>query len=273
MGGYERHCAPWSLDGIPADFNGKLLEEDWPRFEELMQNAIVRVPAARGDGRRAADQRPRGVHARREFILEPSDVRGFWVAAGFCARPRGRGRDGAARRRVDRRGDAVARRLAHGLAPLRRRVPLAAAHARADEGGLRDLLRREVPRPRARGRAAAPPVGRVSAARELGAAFGEKSGWERANWFERNAAAGDESLRPRGWAGKLWSPAIGAEHTACRETAALFDESSFAKIEVSGEAPAGSSRDSAPTGSRATSAGSPTRRCSTAAAGSSATSR
>ena len=70
--------------------------------------------------------------------------------------------------------------------------------------------------------------------RELGAAFGEKSGWERANWFEPNATAGDESLRPRGWAGKLWSPAIGAEHVACREAAALFDESSFAKIEVSG---------------------------------------
>ena len=69
---------------------------------------------------------------------------------------------------------------------------------------------------------------------ELGAVFGEKSGWERANWFEPNAAVGDESLRPRGWAGKLWSPAIGAEHRACREAAALFDESSFAKIEVAG---------------------------------------
>jgi 4-methylaminobutanoate oxidase (formaldehyde-forming) len=71
--------------------------------------------------------------------------------------------------------------------------------------------------------------------RELGAVLGEKSGWERANWFEPNAAAGDESLRPRGWAGKLWSPAIGAEHRACRETAALFDESSFAKIDVTGD--------------------------------------
>jgi glycine cleavage system T protein len=80
---------------------------------------------------------------------------------------------------------------------------------------------------------------RVSSAysrlQELGAVFGEKSGWERANWFEPNAARGDESLRPRGWAGKLWSPAIGAEHIACRESAALFDESSFAKLEVSGE--------------------------------------
>src|SRR6186997_3475981 len=33
MGGYERHCALWGLDGIPPDFNSRLLEEDWPRFE------------------------------------------------------------------------------------------------------------------------------------------------------------------------------------------------------------------------------------------------
>jgi 4-methylaminobutanoate oxidase (formaldehyde-forming) len=73
---------------------------------------------------------------------------------------------------------------------------------------------------------------------ELGAVFGEKSGWERVNWFEPNAEEGDESLRPRGWAGRLWSPAIGAEHVACRTTAALFDETSFAKIEIAGrEAP------------------------------------
>jgi 4-methylaminobutanoate oxidase (formaldehyde-forming) len=67
-----------------------------------------------------------------------------------------------------------------------------------------------------------------------GAVFGEKSGWERVNWYASNAAAGDESLRPRGWAGMHWSPAIGAEHRACREAAALFDESSFAKLEVRG---------------------------------------
>jgi 4-methylaminobutanoate oxidase (formaldehyde-forming) len=69
---------------------------------------------------------------------------------------------------------------------------------------------------------------------ELDAVFGEKSGWERANWFESNASAGDESLRPRGWAGRVWSAAIGAEHRATREAAALFDETSFAKIEVLG---------------------------------------
>src|SRR3954462_4751259 len=70
--------------------------------------------------------------------------------------------------------------------------------------------------------------------REHGAAFGEKSGWERVNWYGANEAAGDEALRPRGWAGMHWSPAIGAEHAGCREAAALFDETSFAKLEVSG---------------------------------------
>src|SRR5258708_12562951 len=44
---------------------------------------------------------------------------------------------------------------------------------------------------------------------ELGAAFGEKSGWERANWFESNATRGDESLPPRAWARRLSSPPIG----------------------------------------------------------------
>src|SRR5262249_59269162 len=74
--------------------------------------------------------------------------------------------------------------------------------------------------------------------REHGAAFGEKSGWERVNWYESNAAAGDESLRPRGWAGQHWSPAIGAEHNATREGVAIFDETSFAKMEIEGPAAA-----------------------------------
>ena len=70
----------------------------------------------------------------------------------------------------------------------------------------------------------------------LGASFGEKAGWERANWFEPNAAlvSPADAPRPLGWAGRHWSPAIAAEHIATRERVALFDESSFSKIEVEG---------------------------------------
>ena len=76
----------------------------------------------------------------------------------------------------------------------------------------------------------------------LGAVFGEKSGWERPNWFEPNAddprwggRAALEACRPRGWAGQHWSPAIAAEALATRNAVAIFDETSFAKIEVIGQ--------------------------------------
>jgi 4-methylaminobutanoate oxidase (formaldehyde-forming) len=85
MGGYERDPAPWSLDGIAADFNGRLLEEDWPRFEPLMEYAIVRVPSLEDAEVVRLINGPEAFTPDGEFILGESDVRGFWVAAGFCA--------------------------------------------------------------------------------------------------------------------------------------------------------------------------------------------
>ena len=85
MGGYERNPAPWGLDGIPPDFNGRLLEEDWDRFQELMENAIVRVPMLEDAEVLRLINGPEAFTPDGEFILGPTDVRGFWVAAGFCA--------------------------------------------------------------------------------------------------------------------------------------------------------------------------------------------
>jgi glycine cleavage system T protein len=236
MGGYERRCAPWSLDGIPPDFNGRLLEEDWPRFEELMENAIVRVPSLADMEVVRLVNGPEAFTPDGEFILGPSDVRGFWVAAGFCAH----GLAGAGGM-----GKLVAEWIVEGSPSLdvwhmdSRRFGAAYRSQAYTLARTKEVYETyyDVKYP-GHERTAGRPL-RVSAAygrlAELGAAFGEKAGWERANWFEPNAANGDESLRPRGWAGKLWSPAIGAEHVACRERAALFDESSFAKLDVSGE--------------------------------------
>jgi glycine cleavage system aminomethyltransferase T len=71
---------------------------------------------------------------------------------------------------------------------------------------------------------------------EWEAARGEKAGWERANWFAANEPDGDEALRPHGWAGKVWSAAIEAEVRATTTVAGLFDQSSFAKLDVRGPA-------------------------------------
>ena len=236
MGGYERDPAPWALEGIPPDFNGKLLAEDWPRFEPLLENAIRRVPQLEEMEVVRLINGPEAFTPDNEFILGPTDLRGFWVAAGFCAH----GLAGAGGM-----GRLLAEWIVEGVPGLdvwemdSRRF---GAPYRSPQYTLERTIEvystyydvkypgheRQAGRPLR----TSPTYPRLQG---LGAAFGEKSGWERPNWFEPNAAAGDESLRPRGWAGRLWSAAVGAEHRAVRETAALFDETSFAKIEIAGD--------------------------------------
>ncbi len=235
MGGYERNPKPWGLDGIPGDFNGRLLEPDWDRFEPLMTNAIVRTPSLKDAEVVRLVNGPEAFTPDNEFILGPSEVGGFWVAAGFCAH----GLAGAGGM-----GRLVAEWIVGGRPGLdawemdSRRFGRAYASrdytlARTYEVYSTYYDVRYPGHERSAGRPlrVSPLYARL---KDLGAAFGEKSGWERVNWFEPNGTAGDQSLRPHGWAGRLWSPAIGVEHKACREAAAIFDFTSFAKIEVGG---------------------------------------
>ena len=241
MGGYERHSAPWALDGatgldaIPEDFNGRLLEEDWPRFEEITENSRRRVPAMDEITVTRLINGPEAFTPDNEFCLGETDVRGFFVAAGFCAH----GLAGAGGV-----GKVMAEWIVEGEPSLdlwHMDIRRFGAHYRSPSYTLKRT--KEVYetyydiRYPGHERLAGRPL-RVSSAypwhQAHGAQFGEKSGWERVNWYESNAVDGDESLRPHGWAGMLWSPAIGAEHEATRSAAGLFDESSFAKLEVSG---------------------------------------
>ena len=64
-----------------------------------------------------------------------------------------------------------------------------------------------------------------------GACFGSKTGWERANWFARD---GKPAVDNYTFGQPDWHNAVGAEHMACRERAALFDQSSFVKLLVTG---------------------------------------
>jgi 4-methylaminobutanoate oxidase (formaldehyde-forming) len=242
MGGYERDPAPWSLDGIPADFNHRLLDPDWPRFAPIMDGAIRRVPVIADAGVTRMINGPEAFTPDNEFILGESEVRGFFVAAGFCAHGIA-GAGGIGRQmatwivegepeldlwRMDiRRFGAQYRSRAYTL-----------ARSHENYATYYDIHYPNEERQAGRPLRLSPAYARL---RDLGAAFGEKSSWERPNWFEPNADGAGvadgavlEGLRPRGWAGQHWSPAIGAEALATRTTAALFDETSFAKIEVTG---------------------------------------
>ncbi len=235
MGGYERDPAPWSIDGVPPDFNGRLLAPDMPRFEPIMEGAIRRVPTIAEAGVSRVINGPEGFTPDNEFILGESEVRGFWVAAGFSAHGIA-GAGGVGRQ--------VASWIVDGEPELdlwKMDIRRFGATYRSREYTLARSIENyatyyDIHYPNEERRAGRPL--RTSPAYEqlvaLGASFGEKSGWERPNWFESNAPAGDEGLRPDGWAGHHWSPAIAAEALATREAAGLFDESSFAKLEISG---------------------------------------
>jgi 4-methylaminobutanoate oxidase (formaldehyde-forming) len=242
MGGYERQSEPaflphgtGGLDAIPPDFNGRLLEEEWGRFEEITRNSEVRVPAMSEIKVTKLINGPEAFTPDNEFCLGESEVAGFFVCAGFCAH----GLAGAGGI-----GKVVAEWIVDGEPSLDlwhmdiRRFGPAYRSPSYTYKRIRETYETyyDIRYPNHE-RSAGRPL-RVSPAnlwhREHSAAFGEKSGWERVNWYEPNAAAGDEDLRPRGWAGQNWSPAIGAEHRACREAVAIFDESSFAKLEIGG---------------------------------------
>ncbi|WP_198950432.1 FAD-dependent oxidoreductase [Kineosporia sp. A_224] len=249
MGGYERDPAPWtasttSFDDVPADFNGRLLPEDWDRFEQIAENSRVRVPAMDDVGVRKLINGPEAFTPDNEFCLGESEVGGFFVAAGFCAHGiAGAGGIGQVMaewvlegspsldvwhmdiRRFGPAYDSPSYTLARTVETYATYYDIAYPH---------------------RDRTAGRPL-RTSPAFEWhtahGAHLGEKAGWERVDWYEANAAAGEallaaaggvDAVRPRTWAGRSWSPAIAAEHHGARTAAALFDETSFAKLAVTG---------------------------------------
>jgi len=242
IGGYERDCAPPFLpdgelrfDAIPPDFNGRLLEDDWDRFEEIVVNSRRRVPQMEDVKVTRMINGPEGFTPDNEFCLGETEIGGLFVAAGFCAH----GLAGAGGV-----GKVMAEWVSEGEPSLdlwHMDIRRFGAHHRSPSYTLKRVRETyetyyDIRYP-GHERQAGRPL-RMSPAnawhREHGAQFGEKSGWERVNWYESNAGAGDERLRPRGWAGRHWSPAIGAEHAACREGVVVFDESSFAKLEISG---------------------------------------
>ncbi len=275
MGGYERDPAPWSLDGVPPDFNGKLLDPDWDRFEPLMTNAIVRTPSIKDAQVVRLVNGPEAFTPDNEFILGPSEVRGFWVAAGFCAHGlAGAGGMGRLRRGVDRRGPARARRVGDGLQAIRTPLHQPRIHTCSNRRGLFDLLRRQVPRPRAHGRPPTAPLPRLRTPHRARRGFRRevRLGARQLVRAERASAATSRCGRADGRAacGHPRS-APSTPRAASRRPSSTSRRSRRSRS--AGAAPHRSSKVSPTTGSLALLARSPTRRCSTRAAASSATSR
>src|SRR5687767_862771 len=238
-GGYERQPDPWGLNGVPQDWNFKLLEPDWERFTPLMENIIKRVPAMESVEIVQLLNGPEGFTPDSEYLLGPTAVRGFWVACAFCAH----GIAGAGGI-----GKAMAEWIIDGhpewdmfKLDVRRfgnqygSQPYTLARTIETYAKYYDIHMPFEERESARPLRTSPAYHRLQ---DLGAVFGEKGGWERPNWFKPNEQDARARAAPMpdlsGWARDNWSSAIAAEVRATREAAGLFDETSFSKIEVLG---------------------------------------
>ena len=232
FGGYEPDPVAW-LDPAPEDFEFRLLDDDWDHFEQHMVAALARIPVLEKAGIKQMINGPESFTPDGNFILgEAPEVRNFFVGAGFNAF--GIASGGGA-------GWVLADWVTRGEQPMdlwvvdiRRFSALHRDHAWTRDRTLEaygkhytvayPLEEYESGRPRI----VSPLYERLKARR---AVLGSKLGWERANWFApEGAEARDVYTFGRG----NWFDAVGAEHQACRERVAIFDQSSFAKFEMTG---------------------------------------
>jgi sarcosine dehydrogenase len=235
MGGYEPNPVPYTLGDIAQDFSFQLFDDDWEHFEQHMQAAMARVPALRTAGIKRMIHAPESFTPDGNFILGLSpELKNYFVGAGFNAY--GIAAAGGA-------GWALAQWIATGLAPLdlwpvdiRR---FSAAHA--DKHWLCDRTLEAYQKhymiafphaeyDSARNLKVSPIYQKLC---ELGAVFGSKLGWERANWFAPDGTVARDELS---MSSPNWHAAVGNEHHRTRNEVSIFDQTSFAKFELRGRA-------------------------------------
>ncbi len=235
IGGYIRTPSVcWPAAGPPLAAPRALFPPELDLFAESWAAGRHRVPALRSASIARVVNGAGGVHPGRRVPARRDGGPRFLGGGGLLRARPGRGRRrGQGDGRVDRRRPARIRRVPYGHSPVRRARGEPLLGDREGARRLLPLLRRRLPAHRVDGRPAVAPLGDL-APHALDASLGEKAGWERVNWFAARPRRTLHAARPGGWAGHNWSPAIAAECRATASAAGLFDQSSFAKLDVRG---------------------------------------
>jgi glycine cleavage system T protein len=238
VGGYEPDPPARWTDGVPWDHAASPVESDIDRFAPLLEGAIHRFPFLEDAGVIRLLCHPDAMTPDGNPLLGPvPGVRGFWVAAGLSLNGFG-GAGGL--------GKALAEWMTGGVTevdvmPYRAwrfgRVYRNTAYAEATAREVyRYYYRLRYPLDTStagRGCRVSPLHGCLE---ELGAVFGTKNGWERADYFEpgRPWRRAGEDQRAFGWTAPPYLDRLAEEHHAIRDRVGIVDLTSFGKIAVSG---------------------------------------
>ncbi|HJN25107.1 MAG TPA: FAD-dependent oxidoreductase [Rhodospirillales bacterium] len=234
IGGYEPNTVPFGDRGIPRDFGRELLGGNFDRFEQLAMLAAEITPVVNEVGIREVINGPIPYSADGDFVMgKVPEMDNYFVASGFLY---GIAAGGGA-------GRMMAEWIMEGepsldLWPLdvrrfsdhhntnyfmyNRAVDHYGHHYKLHFPGNETQAARGIRRS---------PL--YYPLKEKGVVFGSRAGWERPNWF---APEGVEAVDKMSFERSEcnWFDAVAQEHKAVRERVALIDQTSFAKMELSG---------------------------------------
>jgi len=239
IGGYEPNPLARWIDGVPWEHGNATVTADYERFEILLEGAIRRIPFLESAGIINITAHPGAYTPDCQPMLGPvAGARGLWMAAGMSLNGYG-GAGGM--------GKLMAEWLTEGEPPEDVNIYRATRFqgdyysnpeyaAERTREGVKYYYALKFPNDEnewARPHRVSPVHYRLQ---ELGAVFGEKFGWERVLYFDKKKGwrrAGADQ-RQWGWNKPPFFDRVGEEHCATRERVALYDLTSFGKIEVSG---------------------------------------
>jgi 4-methylaminobutanoate oxidase (formaldehyde-forming) len=233
VGAFEPVAKPYGMGGLPTDQPFLQLDEDWEHLAPIYEAACERIPILTDVGIRLFFNGPESFTPDDRYLLgETPELRNHWVATGF---------NSIGMQSAGGAGKVLAEWIVNGRPPMdlwdvdvRRMQPFQTnsryLHDRSIEAlGLLYAMHwpfRQVET--ARGVRRSPVHDRLVA---LGACLGEGGGWERPNWY---APEGVEPVYEYTYGRQNWFEHSAAEHRACREGAAYFDQTSLAKLLVQG---------------------------------------
>ncbi len=233
VGAFEPIAKPFGAGGPPTDRPFMQLDEDWDHLAPVYERACQRVPVLGEIGIRLFFNGPEAFTPDDRYLLgETPELSNHFVAAGF---------NSIGIQSAGGAGKVLADWIVNGHPPMdlwdvdiRRMQHFQTnrryLHDRSVESlGLLYAMHwpfRQVETARGVRRSAFHD--RLTG---LGACHGEAGGWERPNWF---APHGVEPVYEYSYGRQNWFEYSAAEHLACRERVAMFDQSSLAKLLVQG---------------------------------------
>jgi sarcosine dehydrogenase len=237
LGAFQEVTKPWDVPRIPDDFSFQLLEPDWPKFQKAVVDGVRRIPALAKAGFARFVNGPESFTPDNQWLMgETGELSGLFVLAGFNSA--GIASAGGA-------GKALAEWILGGGMPFDlTSVDIRRFGAWANST---PFLRERVTEALGLHYQMAWPNREFTTGREqrlsplhqmlaeAGACFGVKGGWERPNWFARNAPrCAARPVVQYAFGRQNWFANHAFEHQACRERVALFDQSGFAKFRIQG---------------------------------------